>query len=336
MKLQVLVLFATLAVAVAQDFLQDDENRDSTDDADWERFKAKHKKKFKNKDRERIRKNRFVQHNRQIKKHNQMGKSSYTLQANQFTDWSEAELEQLKGEIDTDNEIPGPVVSTDILRQSVPDAVDLRKNPCMPKVKYQGGCGSCYSFAATTPIEFQRCQKTGKLVTLSEENIVDCSQKYGNAGCNGGLALRAWNYVKDIGINTEEAYPYQGEETLCEYSASNYGGNVTSWSYATRSNDEEAMKAVVANYGPLAVSIDATNWEFYSSGVFSSAACSNTSTNHAVVIVGYGKDENSNKPYWIVRNSWGPEWGQDGYIYLERGANMCAVSKRAVFPTAHY
>ncbi|EFX88652.1 hypothetical protein DAPPUDRAFT_304724 [Daphnia pulex] len=336
MKLQALILFATLAAAVAQEFLQEEENRDANEDSEWELYKAKHKKRFKNKDREKMRKNTFVENNRGIKKHNQAGKSTYKLQPNQFADWSEAELEQLKGEIDTDNEIPAPVVSGDILRQAVPDAVDYRKSHCLAKVKYQGGCGSCYTFASTTPIEYQRCMKTGTLVTLSEENLIDCSQKYGNAGCNGGLALRSWNYVKDVGLNTEEAYPYQGEETMCEYSASNYGGNVTTWAYATRTNDEEAIKVVVAKYGPVAVSVDASNWDFYSSGIFSSPTCSNTTTNHAVVIVGYGKDTKTRKDFWIVRNSWGPEWGEGGYINLERGVNMCAISKRAVFPTSGF
>lgn len=333
MKLEVLLLFGTLAAALAQEFFQDDRQ---TGDSEWENFKKKHKKKYKNKDREKIRKNTFLENRKTVKQHNEAENATHTLKLNGFGDWTNEELEQLKGEIDTDNDIPAPVISDAMLRQAVPDEVDLRNHPCMPPVKYQGGCGSCYTFAAVTPLEYQRCLKTGVLVTLSEENIVDCSQKYGNAGCGGGLALRSWNYVRDVGINTESVYPYQGEETLCEYSANDYGANVTTWAYATRTNNEVAMKAVVANYGPLAVSVDASGWEFYGGGVFSDSNCSPTSTNHAVVIVGYGTDKATQKDYWIIRNSWGTEWGLGGYIFLERGVNMCAVSKRAVFPTATY
>lgn len=337
MKLSlVVILFATFVAVVTAQLSADSRNATSTagEDKAWERYKTTYKKKYRTTAAAK-RKAIFLVSYRTVKAHNSNStEESHQLKLNQFADWTPEEINQLKSEIDTENYIPGPVMDDSLLRQAVPDSVDLRNDSCMPPVKQQGMCGSCYTFAAITPMEYQNCKKKGKLVLLSEEDFIDCSQKYGNVGCNGGLALRAWNYATDFGVNTANAYPYEGEETQCSHTASSVGSNVTSWAYATTTKDENAMKIAVANYGPLAVSIDATGWELYTSGVFSNPKCSSTASNHAVVIVGYGVEEGTGKKFWIIRNSWGTEWGLNGYILLERGVNMCAVAKRVVYPTA--
>ena len=193
-------------------------------------------------------------------------------------------------------------------------------------IKNQGTCGSCWAFSATGSLEGQHFRKTGKLVSLSEQNLVDCSD---GEGCNGGLTEQAFQYVyENHGIDTEVSYPYQGFDSyLCRFNNATVG--TTDKGYVDLPmGDEDALAKAVATVGPVSVAIDATqqSFMFYSHGIYESGACDVENVDHAVLVVGYGPG------YWIIKNSWGTEWGDNGYMKMKRGVNMCAIASFATYP----
>ena len=171
--------------------------------------------------------------------------------------------------------------------------IDWTTKGGVSKVKNQGQCGSCWSFSATGVAESWALLK-GQSVDLSEQQLVDCSGSYGNHGCNGGWPSSALNYVKDHGITTESAYPYVGQNKACGTN----GGSFKISSYASYSGCNGLSSAI--NGKPISVTVDATNWSKYASGVFSNCA---TSINHAVLLVGIVGGN------WKIKNSWGTGWG---------------------------
>lgn len=164
----------------------------------------------------------------------------------------------------------------------------------------------------------------GRKDLLSEQQLVDCSKE--NHGCSGGLASKAFDYIQMHGIETEADYPYTAKNGVCKYDDTKAKVKVSSYSEA---HDEKLILDLVGNKGPTAVSIDGTHIQNYESGVFDSTACTMT-TNHAVLVVGY--DNEKGKDFWLVKNSWGPNWGEKGYIKMVRGKNMCNIAKRAYVP----
>ena len=214
------------------------------------------------------------------------------------------------------------------------DFVDWRDKGAVTPVKDQKQCGSCWAFSVTGAIEGQYFLKTKKLVSLSEQNLVDCSEKWGNRGCNGGLPQWAFNYTRDNGgIDTEESYPYEGVDGTCKFSAKTIGATVTGYVRIPYGN-ESALLEAVTTIGPVSVSIDASNTTFhlYNGGVYYNPSCSATNLDHAVLVVGYGNLNGMD--YWLVKNSWDSHWGMDGYIMMARNKNNhCGIVTNAVYPT---
>ncbi|XP_078280249.1 procathepsin L-like isoform X2 [Rhinoraja longicauda] len=215
----------------------------------------------------------------------------------------------------------------------LPQSVDWRTKGYVTRVKNQGHCGSCWAFSAVGALEGQTFRKTGKLISLSEQNLVDCSNAEGNHGCNGGLMQFAFNYVQsNNGIDTEQYYPYIGSENRCKY---NPGWNATSchgYRFVPRGN-EMVLAETVAIVGPISVAIDAKHisFQFYHSGVYYEPRCDSIDVNHGVLIVGYGS-ENGQK-YWNVKNSFGILWGDRGYIKMARNRNNnCGIANYAIYP----
>jgi cathepsin F len=187
----------------------------------------------------------------------------------------------------------------------------------------QADCGSCWAFSATENIESQWALAGNTLVSLSVQQIVSCDTN--DDGCGGGDTPTAYEYVISAGgLDTWADYPYTsgtGKNGKCEFKSDNITAKIKSWEYAGRHNETE-MVAYLAQNGPLSICVDAAKWDNYKSGIMPASSCG-TSLDHCVLAVGYNLDQN----YWIVRNSWATDWGIQGYIYLEYGANTCGISK---------
>ncbi|KAG8256917.1 hypothetical protein J6590_059867 [Homalodisca vitripennis] len=216
----------------------------------------------------------------------------------------------------------------------LPKNVDWRKKGAVTKVKNQGFCGACWAFSATGSLEGQQYLKSKKLVSLSEQNLVDCSTAEGNSGCHGGFMNRAFSYVqKNNGIDTEASYPYEGNSGTCRYNPKNNGATDNGYVIIT-SGSEKALQKAVATIGPISVAIDDEDVAFqhYKSGVYQRGDCSSIYLNHAVLAVGYGSAKNGGD-YWLVKNSWGRNWGMNGYIMMARNQNnMCGIATMASYP----
>ncbi|VDM19368.1 unnamed protein product [Hydatigera taeniaeformis] len=214
-----------------------------------------------------------------------------------------------------------------------PDAVDWRKEGLVTPVKDQGECGSCWAFSATGALEGQLMKKNGELISLSEQQLVDCGGTTGNMGCNGGWPNRAFLYWMRNGAESESDYPYTAEDGECQFNRSKVVTNVAFYANVPRRR-EDKLKLSVASVGPVAVAIDASSqgFMFYKKGVFQDLTCSEDAVNHAVLVVGYDANFAKQK-YWIVKNSWGERWGQKGYIWMARDmGNMCGIASYATYP----
>ncbi|CAL5403766.1 unnamed protein product [Camellia sinensis] len=217
----------------------------------------------------------------------------------------------------------------------LPTIVDWRKQGAVTPVKDQGQCGSCWAFSATAAVEGLTKIKTGKLVSLSEQELMDCDVETGNKGCNGGYMANAFEFIKNNGgITAESAYPYQGINGNCDKTkAANHIATISGYVNVT-SNNENSLQAAVAKQ-PVSVGIDAGGYAFqlYAGGIFS-AHCGED-LNHGVIIVGYGENNGQNK-YWLVKNSWGSNWGESGYVRMERGSTdkrgTCGIAMEASYP----
>ena len=176
-------------------------------------------------------------------------------------------------------------------------------------------------------------KKTGKLVSLSEQDLVDCAKHAGN-GCYGGRPDLAMDFIiQRGGIDTEESYPYEARNGKCRYDENSIGATIKAHKPINRM-DEDHLTQILGTVGPVAVAIDAgtEKLHFYHSGVFSDPECSSYALNHAVLAVGYGTLDGQD--YYIVKNSWGKLWGEEGYVLMERGSNMCGIATDACYPIA--
>lgn len=208
---------------------------------------------------------------------------------------------------------------------SAPESWDWRDKGVVSKVKNQGACGSCWAFSAVGNIEAQYAIKKNESVLFSEQQLVDCDKV--DQGCNGGLMEDAFKYVEGTsGLMLATDYSYTGRQGSCKYDQSKALAKVTGYKFAG-TEDENQIKQILYENGPMAIAINATPLQFYVGGVFNpwfNWMCNPKSINHGVLLVGYGVS--GNKAYWIVKNSWGSGWGEKGFFRIIAGKGACGVN----------
>jgi len=258
----------------------------------------------------------------------------FTVAINKFADLSSKEFASLYNGLHIEVTDYQPVPRDTIRTGVTGDIVNWVNKGAVTGVKNQGQCGSCWSFSATGSMEGSNFLSTGTLTSLSEQNLIDCSTSQGNQGCNGGLMDQAFQYViSNGGLDTEDSYPYTATgPNTCQYDASNSAETLTN--YQDVSQGDEGALETAANQQPVSVAIDASqnSFQMYSGGVYYEPACSSTSLDHGVLVVGYGTDDSGND-YWLVKNSWGTDWGMSGYIQMSRNRNNnCGIATSASYP----
>jgi cathepsin L len=269
-----------------------------------------------------------------INKHNE-NHTDYVLELNYFADLHHPlhrkDYNQIMAEHSKQHKIP--TLDDNFDNVALPDSMDWRDKDIVTHIKNQQQCGSCWAFSAVGSMEGQHALKSGNLVNLSESQIVDCDINGSDAGCSGGWMDGAFKYViAQGGIDTEESYPYDPQDDPCKFNKSNIGATFSGYKDVT--GGELGLKKAVANIGPISVAIDASSsqFQFYKKGVYYDSTCSSTMLDHGVLVVGYGSTLNGTD-YWIVKNSWGENWGDKGYIYMSRNRdNNCGIATDPSYP----
>jgi C1A family cysteine protease len=266
---------------------------------------------------------------RKIYKHNTSPNMSWTMAVNKFADLTGAEFKRLY----TSKYYPVNHTVWTPPSSALPASVDWTTEGVVTPVKDQGQCGSCWAFSSTGSIEGAWAVKNKVLYNLSEQQLVDCSTPQGNQGCNGGLMDQAFQYVVSSGLTTDAAYPYTATGPNTCKNTSRPVVTLSGFKDVPQNSEVALMTAVVQQPVSVAVEADQSVFQFYSSGVMTKAC--GTSLDHGVLLVGYGTS--NGQDYYKVKNSWGADWGDKGYILLGRGAQFgesgqCGIQMDASFP----
>ncbi|XP_020215269.1 senescence-specific cysteine protease SAG39 [Cajanus cajan] len=278
----------------------------------------------------------FEQNVKYIEAFNNEGNKSHKLGINQFADLTNEEFKAT-------NKLKGRVLSkkfTSTFRYEqltqVPETLDWRQKGAVTPVKAQGvDCGDCWAFTVVAAVEGIIKLTTGKLIDLSEQELVDCDTKGADHGCEGGTIEEGFKFiVTNKGIASEASYPYRAVDGQCNATAaSQHAATIRNYELVPV-NNETALLLAVANQ-PVSVGIDSSTFQFYSSGVLSGSC--GTKLDHGVTIVGYGVSDDGTK-YWLAKNSWGTTWGEQGYLRIQRDVaakeGMCGLATEPFFPVA--
>lgn len=290
----------------------------------------------------------WLHNNAMIQEHNNRKKStSLVLGHNAFSDMTQDEFHQYfklgvhaapplfksdKSEMEARRTFESMAPLT------LPDYINWVQMGAVTPVKNQGACGSCWAFSTTGALEGAKFIKTGELVALSEQNLLDCDHT--DLGCNGGLMDNAFKFdEKSGGLCSETDYPYQEQQgDTCWTNCTDVPGSIVKTFIDVPKGDEKALLAAVAMQ-PVSVAIEASNFafQFYKSGVIADDSCgANGNVDHGVLAVGYGTELESQAPYFLVKNSWGAEWGASGFVKIGRGGKnefgVCSILTMASFP----
>jgi len=255
---------------------------------------------------------------------------SYTVELNKFADLTKGEFKAIYLGFKPELRLTPKRTLGDLQVGAYPSgSVDWSQKGAVTGVKDQGQCGSCWAFSTTGSSEGAIQISHGSLVSLSEQELVDCGGTYGNLGCNGGLMDRAFKYMEANGLCTEAAYPYKAVGGTCNKAGCTASAYTHLAGYKDVTTTENALGAAV-DMGPVSVAIEAdqTGFQLYKGGVFS-GVCGQT-LDHGVLTVGYGTD--AGQDYWKVKNSWGTSWGEAGYIRMIRNKDECGIANEPSYP----
>jgi cysteine peptidase B len=220
-----------------------------------------------------------------------------------------------------------PKTKTNFIHSNSPSisGIDWRNYGAVTRVKNQGNCGSCWSFSAIGNIEGQWYMAGYNVSSLSEQELVSCDTI--DNGCDGGLPVNAFLWLQQANggyVSSYNDYPYvsgDGNVPACSLSSRN-NTRAQICGYHELPNDENAMASWLSKHGPISIGVDATSWQYYISGILTN--CISEQVDHAVLLVGFNNTHNP--PYWIIKNSWGTNWGENGYIRVEKGTNQCLLT----------
>ncbi|CAG9323449.1 unnamed protein product [Blepharisma stoltei] len=255
---------------------------------------------------------------------------SWTLKLNEFADMTPSEFKSIY----TPTKIPYKTrlnIQNHKIDANIPAQVDWTVGGAVTYVKNQGQCGSCWAFSTTGSVEGAWFIAGHPLTPFSEQELVDCSSSYGNFGCNGGLMDNAFQYIIANGISTENSYPYTARDGICNKDKTKVpDAQIASYADVTQNNINALQAAVSQQPVSVAVEADQAAWQFYSGGVVTDN-CGNA-LDHGVLVVGYNM--NNTPPYWKVKNSWGAEWGEAGYIRIAivDGDGVCGIQMQPSYP----
>ena len=251
-------------------------------------------------------------------------KASYKMGINQFTDLTPTEFRKRYLNLDMKllNKINYKKVSVN--SNGAPDSWNWIDQGVLGPIKDQGYCGSCWAFSTMGNIEALNTMKTKEYVALSEQQLVDCDTEV-DMGCDGGLMEYAFQYLIDNGCMSQEDYPYVGYDDTCKYDKDKVVVRIKDWKML-ETQDEGEIKEFLYDNGPLAIAINADPFQYYTEGIIDEDewSCDPEGLNHGVVLVGYGSENGVD--FWIIRNSWGDYWGEQGYCRVARGKGTCGVN----------
>jgi C1A family cysteine protease len=315
----------------------------------FEAWTKDHDKSYASQDEEKARLSIWMDNHARIEQHNSQSPApTFTLGHNAFSDMTQDEiaqyyhLGQYSNAAAKKSAQEAISTSTETARHlntvSLPDYVNWVQLGGVTPVKNQASCGSCWAFSTTGALEGAKFVRTGELVALSEQNLLDCDHE--DLGCNGGLMDNAFKFdEKTGGLCSEEDYPYEAKQNkICRTDCTDVPGSIVRTFYDVPPGDETSMLAAIAMQ-PISIAIQADQFvfQFYKGGVLTDSSCGAAGNiDHGVLAVGYGTDLDTQEPYFLVKNSWGAVWGDQGYIKLGRKSDnefgMCAILKMASYP----
>nr|CAD7404506.1 unnamed protein product [Timema poppensis] len=305
--------------------------------SEWLTFKEKHGKVYDDEYEEEEHYQNYLENKKLVERHNAMyekGEVTFTMALNKFADLTHDEVPT--GLVISSERRGLPFVSS---RSSVPDFLDWREKGFVNPIEDQGSCGSCWAFSAAGAVEGQYYKKYGKSVILSKQEIVDCSwgEEYDNYGCWGGWQDRAFEFLIDNGgVDLDYVYPYTATNGSCKLIDRAFVPLSLTGYVDVESGNEDLVQEAVATVGPISIALDASQRSFhlYNGGVYFEPNCTSgiDDLDHAILLIGYGTDLKGND-YWLVKNSWGTNWGEEGFMRIARNRdNNCGLATSASYP----
>ncbi len=287
--------------------------------SDFDRWADTYNKKYDIPEERTYRQLIYSKNMNEIARRNSLGRT-FTVRPNAYTDLTPTEFQsRMTGYARREQFLRGGKSSLHFISNvtDLPSSVDWVAAGAVTPVKNQGQCGSCWAFSTTGSVEGAWFLSGGTLESLSEQQLIDCSTAEGNQGCNGGMMDDAFKYiVQNGGLCTEASYPYQAADGTCKTGCYNVA-TISSFVDVQPNNETALMVAVAKQPVSVAVEADGFDWQFYGGGVVTDSC--GTNLDHGVLVVGYGTDATGGD-YWKVKNSWGADWGEAGYIRLGRGS----------------